>query len=56
MQKHWPELASGLSPALQELRGGAPEVMQAFSQLTRAAMEAPRFSRKGGNSLRSRSQ
>jgi AhpD family alkylhydroperoxidase len=40
MHKNWPELAAGLSPALKELRAGAPEVMKGFSALARAALEA----------------
>ena len=39
MHKHWPELAAGLTPALKELRGGAPEVMKGFSAIARAALE-----------------
>lgn len=39
MHKHWPELAAGLSPALKELHGGAPEVMKGFSAIARAALE-----------------
>ena len=38
MHKNWPGLASGLSEPLKELRGGAPEVMKAFSQLAHAAL------------------
>jgi AhpD family alkylhydroperoxidase len=38
MHKHWPELA-GLSPALKELRGGAPELMKGFAAIARAALE-----------------
>ncbi len=40
MHNNWPELAAGLSPALKELRAGAPEVMKGFSALARAALEA----------------
>jgi AhpD family alkylhydroperoxidase len=39
MHQDWTELASGLSPALRELRGGAPETMKAFSALAKAALE-----------------
>ena len=39
MHKDWPGLAAGLSAPLRELRGGAPEVMKAFSGLARAALE-----------------
>jgi AhpD family alkylhydroperoxidase len=48
MHRHWPELASGLNPALQELRGGAPDVMQAFSRIARAAL--------GGTALQSKTK
>jgi AhpD family alkylhydroperoxidase len=40
MHKNWPELAAGLSPAIRELRAGAPEVMKGFSAIARAALEA----------------
>ena len=40
MHRNWPELAGGLSPALKELRSGAPEVMKGFSAIARAALEA----------------
>jgi AhpD family alkylhydroperoxidase len=40
MHKNWPQIATDLSGALKELRGGAPDVMRAFSGLARAALEA----------------
>jgi len=40
MHENWRELAAGLSAPLRELRGGATEVMKAFSSLARAATEA----------------
>ena len=46
MHKNWPELAAGLSPALKELRAGAPDVMKGFSALARAALEAKALDRK----------
>lgn len=39
MHQDWPELASGLSAPLKELRGGAAEVMKGFAGLARAALE-----------------
>ena len=39
VHKNWPELAAGLSAPLKELRGGASDVMKAFSALARAALE-----------------
>jgi AhpD family alkylhydroperoxidase len=35
---NWPELARMLSGELRNLRGGAPEVMKAFSSLAQAAL------------------
>jgi AhpD family alkylhydroperoxidase len=35
---NWPELARSLSAELRNLRGGAPEVMRAFSSLAQAAL------------------
>ena len=40
MHQNWPELASGLMPAIRELRSGAPDVMKGFSAIARAALEA----------------
>ena len=40
MNKNWPDLTTGLSPALRELRAGTPEVMKGFSAIARAALEA----------------
>ena len=39
MHKNWPELASGLSAPLKDLRIGAADVMKGFSALARAALE-----------------
>ena len=39
MHKNWPEITSGLSTAIRELRSGAPEPMRGFSQLAHAALE-----------------
>jgi len=39
VHQDWTELTSGLSPALKELRAGAPETMKAFSALAKAALE-----------------
>lgn len=39
MYQNWPELAANLTPALRELRAGAPEVMKGFGALARAALE-----------------
>ncbi len=35
---NWPELTRTLSSELRNLRGGAPEVMKAFSSLAQAAL------------------
>jgi AhpD family alkylhydroperoxidase len=40
MHENWPELISGLTPSIKELRVGAPEVMKGFSAIARAALEA----------------
>ncbi|MDR3372470.1 MAG: carboxymuconolactone decarboxylase family protein [Ancalomicrobiaceae bacterium] len=37
--KNWPEWAKVLSSDLKNLRGGAPEVMKAFSGLAQAALQ-----------------
>jgi AhpD family alkylhydroperoxidase len=39
MHKDWPRMATELSQALKEVRGGAPDTMKAFSALARAALE-----------------
>lgn len=39
MHKNWPELAAEMTPALKELRTGAPEVMKGFSAIARAALD-----------------
>jgi AhpD family alkylhydroperoxidase len=38
VDKSWPELAKDLSADLRNLRGGAPEVMKAFSNIAQAAL------------------
>ena len=38
MEKMWPELTRDLSMMLRDLRGGAPEVMKAFSSMAQAAL------------------
>lgn len=40
MHKDWPEMTGELSGAIRELRGGAPEVMRAFSGIAQAALKA----------------
>ncbi len=35
---NWPDLTRGLSAELRNLRGGAPDVMKAFSSLAQAAL------------------
>jgi len=35
---NWPELTKNLSAELRNLRGGAPEVMKAFSSIAQAAL------------------
>ena len=37
--RDWPEWAKDLSKGLRDLRGGAPEVMKAFSGLAQAALQ-----------------
>ncbi|MBY0429821.1 MAG: carboxymuconolactone decarboxylase family protein [Rhodospirillales bacterium] len=37
MVKDWPDLAKQMTGAMQELRGGIPEVMNAFSAIAKAA-------------------
>jgi len=36
--RNWPDFARGLSAELRNLRGGAPEVMKAFSALAQSAL------------------
>ena len=36
--KDWPDITRGLSAELRNLRGGAPEVMKAFSALAQSAL------------------
>ncbi len=40
MHKNWPQMAGELSGAIRDLRGGAPEVMKAFSGMAQAALKA----------------
>ncbi|WP_448190953.1 carboxymuconolactone decarboxylase family protein [Azospirillum sp. sgz301742] len=40
MHKNWPQMASELTGAVRELRGGAPEVMKGFSAIAQAALKA----------------
>ncbi|WP_395458627.1 carboxymuconolactone decarboxylase family protein [Azospirillum melinis] len=40
MHKNWPQMTGELSGAIRELRGGAPEVMKAFSGMAQAALKA----------------
>lgn len=40
MHKNWPAMTGELSGAIRELRGGAPEVMKAFSGMAQAALKA----------------
>jgi len=40
MHKNWPQMATELSGALREVRGGAPDVMKAFSGIAQAALKA----------------
>ena len=37
--RDWPEWTKDLSKGLRDLRGGAPEVMKAFSGLAQAALQ-----------------
>jgi AhpD family alkylhydroperoxidase len=38
MQSNWPELTNELRGYLKDLRGGAPEVMKAFSAIAQSAL------------------
>lgn len=40
MNKDWIEMTRNLSAGLREMRGGAPEVMKAFSAIAQAATKA----------------
>jgi len=40
MHKNWPQMATELSGAVKDLRGGAPEVMKGFSAIAQAALKA----------------
>jgi len=40
MYQDWPKLTGELSPAIKELRLGAPDAMKGFSALAKAALEA----------------
>jgi AhpD family alkylhydroperoxidase len=46
MHKDWPGLAEGMTPALRELRAGAPGVMSGFSAIARAALEGKELEAK----------
>jgi AhpD family alkylhydroperoxidase len=37
MHKNWPQMAAELNPLVSALRGGAPDVMKAFSQMAQGA-------------------
>ncbi|PWC77809.1 carboxymuconolactone decarboxylase family protein [Azospirillum sp. TSH64] len=39
MHKNWPQMTGELSGAIRELRGGAPEVMKAFSGMAQEALK-----------------
>ncbi|WP_377807977.1 carboxymuconolactone decarboxylase family protein [Azospirillum sp. A29] len=40
MHKNWPQMTGELSRAIRDLRGGAPEVMKAFSGMAQATLTA----------------
>lgn len=40
MHKNWPQMATELTGAVKELRGGAPDVMKGFSTIAQAALKA----------------
>lgn len=40
MHKNWPQMATELTGAVKELRGGAPDVMKGFSAIAQAALKA----------------
>ena len=40
MVKDWPQMATDMSGAVRNLRGGAPDVMKGFSSIAKAALEA----------------
>lgn len=40
MHKNWPQMASELTGAVKELRGGTPDVMKGFSTIAQAALKA----------------
>jgi len=40
MHKNWPQIATELSGAVKDLRGGAPDVMKGFSAIAQAALKA----------------
>jgi AhpD family alkylhydroperoxidase len=42
----WPELVKDLTADLRELRGGAPEVMKAFSGIAQAALSSKALDNK----------
>ncbi len=44
--KSWPQMTQELTAQLRELRGGAPEVMKAFSSMAMAALAPKALDRK----------
>ena len=44
--KNWPQITQELTTQLRNLRGGAPEVMKAFSTMAQAAVAANALDRK----------
>lgn len=40
MHKNWPQMATELTGAVRDLRGGAPDVMKGFSAIAQAALKA----------------
>lgn len=40
MHKNWPQMATELTGAVKELRGGAPDVMKGFSAIAQAALKS----------------
>jgi AhpD family alkylhydroperoxidase len=39
MHKNWPQMAAELNPLVTALRGGAPEVMKAFAEMSQSAVK-----------------
>lgn len=40
MHRNWPDFTKELTPAIRDLRAGAPDVLKSFSAMARAALEA----------------